>query len=105
MDITIKHGSTVEATRNGFASLSGIYITDIYLDPSWHTGNHKVDFIIRPGQPDEWSAMVLFKAMDPEPLTPSEEEMYHSLSHPLSAGDIITLVHEPTDTVILEFRL
>ena len=106
VDITIKHGSTVEATRNGHASASGTYYTEVYLDPTWHNGNHDVDFTVRPGEVDEWSSHnIKIKTLDPDPPTPAEEEMYEGLSHPLVRGDIITLVHEPTGTVILEFRL
>ncbi len=101
------HGGTVEATREGFASASGSFITEVYMDPSWLPGNHKAEFIVRAGEADVWidPATHLFKIDDPEPPTEAELELYASLSHPLGTGDIISLVYEPTNTVILEFRL
>ncbi len=106
VDVTIKHGGTVEATRNGYASASGTFHTLVYLDPAWHLGNHDVEFTVRPGEGDEWSSHnIKIKALGPDPPTPAEEEMYEMLSHPLKTGDVITLVHEPSGIVILEFRL
>jgi hypothetical protein len=106
--LEILHGGTVEATREGFASASGTFITEVYMDPSWLPGNHKAEFIVRAGEDDVWidPAVHLFKIDDQEPpLTEAELELYASLSHPLGTGDIISLVYEPTNTVILEFRL
>jgi hypothetical protein len=101
--LEILHGGTVEATREGFASASGTFITEVYMDPSWLPGNHKAEFTIREG---DFLGTQLFKVDDPEPpLTEAELELYASLSHPLGTGDIISLVYEPTNTVILEFRL
>lgn len=100
--LDILHGSTIEATRDGFASASGTFITEVYMDPSWHNGNHKAEFTVRGG---DWFDTILFKANNPSPLTEAEQEQYASLSHPLGTNDVISLVYEPTNTVILEFRL
>jgi hypothetical protein len=105
VSIVVKHGSTVEATRTGFATASGDYITEVYLDPSWHNGNHKVDFTIRPGEVDEWIDQYMFKALDPDPPTAEEAEAYEALKHPLVSGDVVSLIHVPTNAVVLEFRL
>jgi len=103
--LDVLHGSTLEATRDGYASASGTFITEVYMDPSWHNGNHKAEFTIRAGEGDEWFDTILFKALDPNPPTEAELEQYASLSHPLVTGDIISLMYEPTNTVIMEFRL
>ncbi len=105
--LEILHGGTVEATRDGFASAAGTFITEVYMDPSWLPGNHKAEFTVRAGEADVWMNPIpqLFKVDDPEPPTEAELELYAFLSHPLRTGDIISLVYEPTNTVILEFRL
>jgi len=103
--LEVKHGSTLEATRDGFASAAGTFVTEVYMDPSWHNGNHKAEFTVREGELDEWTDTHLFKTIHPDPPTEAEQEHYASLSHPLGTGDVIALVYEPTNTVILEFRL
>lgn len=105
VDLEIKHGGTVEASRHGYATASGAFVTDIYMDPAWHGGNHKACFTIRPGEVDEWTAEIIFHSMPPEPLTAEEEEAYEELKHPLETGDVISLVHIPSNSVVLEFRL
>jgi hypothetical protein len=105
VDLEIKHGSTVEATRNGFASASGAFVTDVYMDPAWHTGNHKAVFTVRPGEVDEWGAEVIFHSKPPEPLTEAEEEAYEMLKHPLESGQVVSLIHVPTNSVVIEYRL
>jgi hypothetical protein len=101
----IKHGSTVEATRTGHASAGGTFVTEVYLDPSWHNGNHKAEFTIRPGEVDEWTETHLFKTKNPEPITPAEEEVFEQLTHPLQGGDVVSIIHKPSNQVILEFIL
>lgn len=105
VDLQILHGGTVEASRHGNADVAGSFSTDVYMDPAWHTGNHKASFTIRQGEVDEWTAEIIFHSKAPEPLTADEEEMYEALKHPLEAGDIVSLVHIPTNSVVLEFRL
>jgi hypothetical protein len=105
VDLVIKHGSTVEATRHGYASAAGAFVTDVFMDPAWHNGNHKAEFTIRPGEVDEWTAEIIFHSKDPEPLTPEEEEAYEELKHPLGAGDVVSLIHIPTNAVVIEYRL
>ena len=105
INVVVKHGSTVEATRNGHASVSGDMVASVYLDPAWHRGNHKVDFTVRPGEADEWTDLYMFHTEDPDPPTPEEEEAYSQLRYPLTTGDVVSLVHIPTNTVVLEFRL
>ncbi len=105
IDLDILHGGTLEANRHGFADASGSFVTDVYMDPSWHTGNHKASFTVRPGEVDEWSADIIFHSKVPEPLTADEIEAYDSLKHPLETGDVVSLIHIPTNSVILEFSL
>ena len=105
VDIDIVHGSTTEASFTGHASAAGVYSTEVYIDPAWHNGNHKVFFTVRAGEVDEWNDMVMFKTKNPEPITPAQEEMYEELKKPLENGDTIALVHKPSNTVVLEFDL
>ena len=103
--LDIKHGGTVEATRNGYASASGAFVAEVFMETSWHGGNHKASFTVRPGEVDEFLVDVIFHSKAPEPLTAEEEANYEQLKHPLETGDIVSLVHIPSNTVILEFRL
>jgi hypothetical protein len=103
--LEIKHGSTVEATRHGYATAAGAFVTDVYMDPAWHTGNHKAEFTVRQGEVDEFTATVIFHSKAPEPLTAEEVEAYEELKHPLVSGDVVSLVHIPTNSVVIEYRL
>ncbi|UCC92458.1 MAG: type IV pilin N-terminal domain-containing protein [Thermoplasmata archaeon] len=103
--LEIKHGSTLEATRHGHATAAGAFITDVYMDPAWHTGNHKAEFTVRPGMFDEFTATVIFHSKVPEPLTEAEEEAYELLKHPLETGDVVSLIHVPTNSVVIDYRL
>ena len=105
VDLVLKHGATVEATRHGFADASGSFVTDIHMDPAWHTGNHKAFFTVRPGEVDEWSDMVMIHSRSPEPLTADEVDLYEGIKHPLVTGDVVSLIHIPTNSVVLEFSL
>lgn len=105
VNVDIMHGSTVEANRHGFASISGTFTAEVYLEPTWHQGNHKAVFTVRPGEVDEWTETQLFKTYAPEPITPEQEEQYDALKHPLGSGDVISLVHKPSNQVILTFIL
>lgn len=104
--LDILHGGTVEATRTGIVSASGAFVTDVFMDPSWHTGNYKASFtVVRPGVGPVFSVDIIFHSEAPDPLTAEEEAQYEQLKHPLETGDIVSLVHIPSNTVILEFRL
>jgi hypothetical protein len=105
VNVEIKHGSLVEATRNGHASASGTFTAEVYMDPAWHGGNHKAVFTVRPGEADEWTDTQIFHTKAPQPLTPEEEAQYEELKRPLRSGDVISLVHKPSNQVILEFIL
>jgi len=105
VDLEILHGSTVEATRTGNADASGSFTTEVFMDPAWHTGNHKASFTIRPGAADEWTADIIFHSKVPEPITADEAEQYEALKHPLETGDYVVLIHIPTNTEVLRFKL
>lgn len=105
VDMEILHGGTVEATRTGNADAAGSFTTEVYMDPAWHTGNHKASFIIRPGAADEWTADIIFHSKAPEVITVEEAEQYEALKHPLGTGDAVVLIHIPTNTEVLSFTL
>ncbi len=101
----ILHGGTVEATRSDHADASGSFTTEVYMDPAWHSGNHKASFVIRPGAVDEWTADIIFHSKAPEPITAEEAEQYEALKHPVGTGDSVVLIHIPTNTEVLSFTL
>lgn len=103
--LEIKHGGNPEATRLGNAGAGGSFVSTVHLDPAWPRGNHKAVFTVRPGEVDQWDGEHLFKVVDPDPLTPAEEDFYELLERPLQTGDVVSLVYKPTNAVVLEFRL
>jgi hypothetical protein len=105
VNIEFKHGGFTEATVSGHASGGGSFITSIHLEPPWHLGNHKALFTVRPGEVDEFSAEHHYKVVDPEPISEEEEKQYDDLKRPLRQGDVVSLIHTPSNSVVLTFTL
>jgi hypothetical protein len=105
VQVDIRQGGPLVATTSGAASSSGTFLDEIYIDGGWAIGLYTATFIIRPSEIDEWSQVYPFRVKAPEPITPPERELYETAAHPFSVGDVISLIHEPSQTVVLEFRL
>ena len=105
VQVDIRMGGPLIATTSGPASTSGTFMDEIYIDGGWSIGTYSATFIIRPGEIDEWSQVYAFRVNGPMPITPAEREAYEATSHPLKKGDVISLVHEPSQSTVLEFRL
>ena len=108
VNFELKHGSTVEADIDGVVGVGGFFSVEVYIDPAWHRGNHKTTFTVREGEVDEWETMPndnRIKVLDPEAITPAQEEQYEQIRKPLERGDMITLVHTGSNSVVLEFSL
>lgn len=103
--VEIKRGATVVDTVTGNASTSGTFMKDVEVGANWSLGNYDAIFTIRPGEFDEWSSTYTFHVNMESPLTPTEIEEYHAINHPFDAGDIVSLVHVPSNSIVLEFRL
>ncbi len=104
--IEIKRGSTIWYNTTGTFSSTSTFKTKVHVDPSWvKEGGYKAKITVRPGEADEWSGVYNFKVIDEDPMTPQEVEYYTSLSTPLRITDRISIIHEPSNTVILEFTL
>jgi len=93
------------ASRTGYVGGNGALVVSERLDGAWPTGNWKVEYTIRPGEGDEWSTNANFKVVSSVAITPAQRAAYDTLVNPLTHGDTITLVHGPTNTVVLEFSL
>jgi hypothetical protein len=106
-DITvdIEHASVLVATRSGHASTSGVYLDTIEVLPGWSNGDYQAIFTVRPGEMDEWSYTYSFRVSPEDPVTPSEREAYDAANYLLEMGDMVTLVHKPSNSVVLEFPL
>ena len=108
INMELKHGSTVEADIDGTIGVGGFFSVEVYIDPAWHRGNHKTTFTVRKGEVDEWQSApndYKIKVLDPEAITPAQEEQYGALRKPLERGDMISLVHTGSNSVVLEFSL
>jgi FlaG/FlaF family flagellin (archaellin) len=104
--IEVKKGSTVWYNTTGTFSSTSTFMTKVHVDPSWQmAGGYKTTITVRPGEVDEWSGVYNFKVIEEDPLTPQEVEYYASVSTPLRVTDRISIIHEPSNTVILEFTL
>jgi flagellin-like protein len=103
--VELSQSGTVYATQSGYVGAGGALVVRERLDGAWPTGNWKVDYTIRPGEGDEWVTSVDFKVAASAAITPAQRAAYDVLVNPLDEGDTVTLVHESTNTVVLEFGL
>ena len=103
--VDIKHGMTLLATTSGNTTGGAVFMDTVWIDPLWATGNNDAVFTIRPGEGDEWSFTYSFRIDPVDPLTPGEIAAYEAGTHPFAVGDLVTLIHKPSNAVVLEFRL
>jgi hypothetical protein len=105
VQVDIRLMGVLVATTSGTASTSGTFMDEVYVGPAWSVGIYDATFTIRPSEIDEWSQVYPFRVNTGSPVTPAEMDAFEATAHPFQTGDVISLVHEPTQTVILEFRL
>jgi hypothetical protein len=105
IQVDIRDGATLMATVSGPASASGTYMEDLFIPNAWGVLTFSVTFTVRPGEIDDWSQVHTFRTMGADPITPAERAVFDAAVHPFSVGDVIALIHEPTQTTIVEFRL
>jgi hypothetical protein len=103
--VELIQGGTTYATQNGYVGAGCALVVKEWLDGAWPAGTWHADYTVRPGEGDEWSMSVNFKVVASTDITPAQREAYDTLANPLDEGDIITLVHGPTNAVVLEFSL
>ncbi len=103
--VDIKDGAAVMATTEGHASLGGVFEDTINIPIGWTVKPYDAVFTIRPGEIDEWSVTVTFHVGNSDPISPAEASAYHNSTHPVGFGTVITIVHKPTNSIILEYRL
>jgi hypothetical protein len=103
--IELKHGAVTVNLFQGPASASGTYIEDWHIPVGAATGNYDAIFTIRPGEIDEWSQTRSFRVDGASVIGAAEAEEYYNTTHPFSVGDIVQMVHVPSNAVSLEFRL
>ncbi len=103
--VELVHAGTTYDTLTGYVGGGGAFVGISWLDGAWPTGNWNADYTIRPGAGDEWTTNANFMTLASANVTAAQRSAYHTLVNPLAQGDVITLVHQPTDTVVLEFSL
>jgi len=103
--VEIKKDSTLMAFSEGPASISGTYMDQVEVDNGWEKKKHDAIFTIRPGEVDEWSVTFTFDVKEEEPITAEEAAGYWNATHPFQVEDVVQLIHGPTDSIALEFRL
>jgi hypothetical protein len=103
--VEIKHGATTIGVHQGTASNSGTYTADWDIPIGLATGNYDARFIIRPTETDEWIQTYSFRIVAEAAITPGDAALYHDTTHPFDQSDVVQLVHIPSNSVVLEFRL
>lgn len=103
--IEIKQGASTIAIQQGAASLSGTYVDEWHIPIGQSPGGYNAKFTIRPGELDEWIQTYSFHIDAEAIITPAEAELYHATTHPFNIGDMVQLVHIPSNSVALDFRL
>jgi hypothetical protein len=103
--VDIKDGAVLMDTTEGPASLGGVLTETIHVPLGWATGNYDAIFTVRPGEGDEWSVTFSFRVTGADPVTPAEEAAYYESTHPVGFGDVVTLVHKPSNSIALEYSL
>jgi hypothetical protein len=105
IQIELKHGSHVEATTNGVVGPNGAMTSIIHMDPSWFQGNYKAIVTVRPGELTQWDKEFQFKAKAPKPITPAEKAAYDQVGKAFSTGDVVFIIHKPSNRVVLTVQL
>ena len=103
--VEIKHGAPTVALLEGTASASGTYVDQWDVPVGALLGSYDANFIIRPGEIDEWSQVHSFRVNVEDPIDPADEAIYHSTTHPFTKGYQVEMVHIPSNSVALRFSL
>jgi hypothetical protein len=103
--VVLSHLGTDYATVDGTVSGNAVFSGSSLVGASWPLGDYNAKFIVRPGAGDEWFQDVPFHVLAEAPVNGTLAAHYATLTNPLIEGDLVTLVHTPTDQVVLEFIL
>lgn len=104
--VTIGKGGVVFHEVEGIAGLGGIWTTIIDIPMDWLPANYgDTRITVRPGEPDEWTLFYPFKVLPENPVSKAEQAYYDRLNNPLVDGSRVSLVHIPSNTVVLEFSV
>ena len=60
---------------------------------------------MRPGEPTEWQMQFQFKAKAPQPITPADKAAYDQVGKAFSMGDVVYIIHKPSNQVVLTVQL
>jgi len=105
VQVDLRKSGVLMATTSGPASTSGTFRDEVFIPTAWGGGAINVTFTVRPGEIDEWSQVYSFSTQGADPITPAERAAFDAMLHPFDVGDVISLIHIPTQTTIVEFRL
>ena len=105
VQVDLRKSAVLMATTSGPASTSGTFRDEVFIPTAWGGGTISVTFTVRPGEIDEWSQVYSLDTRGAEPVTPAERAAFDAALHPFHVGDVIALIHIPTQTTVVEFRL
>ena len=105
VQIVLKHGSHVEATTTGVVGPNGAMTSTIHMDPSWFQGNYKAVVTVGPLASPDIEREFQFKAKAPAPITPADRATYDQVGKAFSTGDVVYIVHKPSNRIVLEVQL
>jgi hypothetical protein len=105
VQVDLKKGATLHGTTSGPASTSGTFLDLVDVPLAWPTGDYDAVFTIRPGEGDEWSFVYSFRVIGEDPLTAEERAEFEEVVHPFLVGDQVSLIHKPSNSVVLRFEL
>jgi hypothetical protein len=104
--VVLKKAGVEIYSIDGYADARGMFaasteISDDFIPASY--SDHTIT--IRPGEADEWSVNFPFKVLPSDPPTAAMRDYYYIVTHPLDSGGSLTLVHKPSNSVVLQQSL
>jgi len=106
VQVTIEKGGVVFHQVEGTAGIGGIWTTTIEIPMTWVPATYGgTKIVVRPGEVDEWTFFHPFKVLPENPVSKAEQAYYERLNNPLVGGSRISMVHIPSNSVVIEFMV
>jgi hypothetical protein len=104
--IVIGKGGTVYHQEDGYAAMGDYWTTTIDIPITWQPATYaETEFIVRPGETDEFRYPHPIKVLPENPPSKAEIAYWEWLNNPMVDGTQILLVHKPTNHVVLDFSV
>lgn len=106
VNVTLDKGGPFEVSREGVVSGSGYFTSMVSITGEWRPSQYmQTTFTVRRGELDEWSTTIPFKVRMHEHVSADQRARYDSATTPLRIGDVITLVHTASNSVVMRYTL